>query len=409
MTGIEDIFPTVILILGGIIILSILIRAGLYRVGVPSLVGFLVLGLLLGVGDEQWSFMSDEIGGIFEFMATVGVVFLLFRVGLESNLEGLRRQLKAASLIWAGNIAFSGVLGYVAAYYLLGLDQIPSLFVAVALTATSVAISVSVWQEAKATRSRVGEMLVDVAEMDDISAMVLMALLFSVVPLLREGAEASLGIALGRELGFLLLKMAAFAAVCIIFSRYIERHLTHLFSKMQPAPGRTLMVAGSGLTIAALAGFLDFSVAIGAFFAGLVFSRDPDAVKVDTPFSLLYDLFTPFFFIGIGLNIDPGSLVSGLSIGGVLLAVAVLGKIFGTATPAILPIGLTGAALLGVSMIPRAEIAMVIMQRGLNEGDWAVPVDVFSGIVVVTAVTAIGTPIVLRRMLRRWPQETKSE
>ncbi len=405
MVEFEDIFPTVILILGGVIIFSILLRAGLNRIGIPSLVGFLILGLLLRVGDDHWSFLSEEVGGIFDFLATVGVVFLLFRVGLESNLAGLRRQLKPASVIWAGNIFFSGFLGYVAAYFLLGLEQIPSLFVAVALTATSVAISVGVWQEAKATQSRVGEVLVDVAEMDDISAMVLMALLFSVVPLLREGAEASLGVALAKELGFLLLKTAAFGTVCVIFSRYLEHRLTSLFKRIEPAPGQTLMVAGAGLIIAALAGLLGFSVAIGAFFAGLVFSRDPEAVKVDTPFGLLYEFFTPFFFIGIGLNIDPGSLASGLGIGGVLLGVAVLGKVVGTAGPAIVPIGWTGALLLSVSMVPRAEIAMVIMQRGLNQGDWAVPADVFSGMVLVTAVTAIVTPIVLRRMLRRWPQQ----
>jgi hypothetical protein len=82
--------------------------------------------------------------------------------------------------------------------------------------------------------------------------------------------------------------------------------------------------------------------------------------------------------------------------------------VVGTAGPAIAPLGWAGAFLLSVSMVPRAEIAMVIMQRGLNQGDWAVPANVFSGMVVVAAVTAIGTPIVLRRVLRHWPQQAET-
>ena len=153
--------PQLVLIFGGIIILNILIGAGLRRSGVPSLIGFLILGFLLRIVDSHWFFLSDEATGIFDFLATVGIIFLLFRVGLESNLPGLRRQLKPASVIWGGNILFSGILGYIMAYFALGLDLVPSLFVAVALTATSIAISVGVWQEAKSIKSPTGELLVE--------------------------------------------------------------------------------------------------------------------------------------------------------------------------------------------------------------------------------------------------------
>ena len=164
------------------------------------------------------------------------------------------------------------------------------------------------------------------------------------------------------------------------------------------------MIAGFGLIIAALAELLGLSVAIGAFFAGLIFSRDPETVKLDTPFGTLYGFFTPFFFIGIGLNIDPGTLTTGLGIGGALLVVAIIGKLVGTGGPATLTTAWPGSLLLSISMVPRAEIALVIMQRGLNLGEWAVPGDVFSGMVVVVAVTAVISPMILRVLLKRWPQ-----
>jgi Kef-type K+ transport system membrane component KefB len=393
-----------ILLLGGLILLAVLIRPGLKRMGVPSLVGFLILGFLLRVADSQWAFLTQEMTRVFEFLATVGIVFLLFRVGLESNLPGLRRQLKPASIIWLANILFSGILGYAMSYFVLGMDLIPSLFVAIALTATSVAISVGVWQEAKATKSPTGELLIDVAELDDISAMILMALLFAVVPILRNAVDAGLAAVVLETLGWLLLKLLGFGAFCILFSRYLEKRITNFIDRIEVIPGQLLTIAGFGLIIAALAALLGFSVAIGAFFAGLVFSRDPEAVRLDTPFDVLHDFFTPFFFIAIGLNIDPTTLTMGLGVGGALLAVAIVGKLAGTGGPALITTGRTGALLLAISMVPRAEIALVIMQGGLNLGEWAVPGHVFSGMVLVAIVTSVISPVILRPLLKRWPQ-----
>ena len=115
-----------------------------------------------------------------------------------------------------------------------------------------------------------------------------------------------------------------------------------------------LEVVGVGFIIAAVAGLLGFSAAIGAFFAGLLFSRDSEAVKMDASFGALYELFTPFFFIGIGLNIEPRALNTGLIMGSVLLIAAVLGKLIGAGIPAYFATDLTGATLIGFSIILRA-------------------------------------------------------
>jgi Kef-type K+ transport system membrane component KefB len=396
-----------ILILGGLILLNIVIGAGLKRIGIPSLIGYLVLGLLLNMLNNHWTFLSAETTNILEFFATVGIIFLLFRVGLDSNLPGLKRQLKSASLIWISNIFFSGVIGFVAARYALNLELVPSLFIAIALTATSVAISVAIWREARMINSPKGEMLVDVAEMDDISAMILMALLFTVASTLNEGISFAIAGILLETLAWMSFKLIGFSTICFIFSQYLEHPVTHFFRRIGGTPAKLMMIAGFGLVIAALAELIGFSVAIGAFFAGLLFSRDPETVKLDMPFGTLYDLFTPFFFISIGFNIDTGTLIPGLEIGGVLLAVALVGKLVGTGGPALFISGWRGAVLLSVSMIPRAEIALIIMQRGIGLGEWAVPDRVFSGMVVVVAVTALCTPVILRLLLKQWPQENE--
>lgn len=393
--------PLLIMILGGIIVLTILIRAGLKKIGLPSLTGFMALGLFIRIADPRGKLFSGQTTEIFEFLANIGIIVLLFRVGLESNLKGLVKQIRHASIIWTGNIFFSGLLGYAVADYFLGLEFIPSLFIGIALTATSVGVSISVWQETNQVKSATGELLIDVAEMDDISGIILMALLLSVIPALKGG---SAGTYTSNTVGILLLKLIAFGFFCVIFSLYIEKHITNFFSKMKHSPDPMLLIAGLGFIIAAVAGVLGFSLAMGAFFAGLVFSRDPKAVKLDASFGALYDLFVPFFFIGIGLDADPQWLTAALGLGLILFVVAVIGKLIGNGVLSLIVTGWTSSLLLSVSMIPRAEIAMVVMQRGHQLGEWAVPENVFSAMVMVSLSTCIFAPIILKILLKRWPQ-----
>lgn len=394
-----------ILLVGAIIVLAILTKSVSQRMQVPALVGYIVIGFLLRMADVRWEFLSEGARVVFEFLAKIGVITLLFRIGLESNVAKLLRRLRRASTIWIGDVLFSGGLGFVVCFFLLGFALIPSLFVAIALSATSVGVSVGVWHDANAVNSPTGELLLDVAELDDISGIVLMALLFAVVPVLKEGTQASITPILLKTGGLILLKLVAFGGLCAVFSLYLERRITDFFKRIESPPNFMLLVAGIGFIMAALAGWLGFSVAIGAFFAGLAFSRDPESVKIDASFGPLYELFSPFFFIGIGLSIDPGTMTSALGLGLLLLMAAAFGKLFGDGTPAFITVGGSGALLVGVSMMPRAEIAMIVMQRGLSLGEWAVPSRVFGAMVVVSAATCIISPIIVRSLLRRWPQQ----
>ena len=113
-----------------------------------------------------------------------------------------------------GDVLLSGGLGYAVCYFVLGWKFIPSLFVAAALTATSVGISVGVWQNAGALKSPTGELLIDVAELDDISGIVLMALLFALAPVLKNDTAASLWPMVAETGGFILLKLLVFGAFC---------------------------------------------------------------------------------------------------------------------------------------------------------------------------------------------------
>jgi Kef-type K+ transport system membrane component KefB len=402
-----DVHVTWVLLVGLAVIAAGLIKSALRLLGIPALVGFVLLGFALRLADAHWPFLSEPVHHAFNFLADLGVIALLFRIGLDSHPGALAAKLPNASAVWLGDITGSALLGFLAAWYWLELALIPSLIVTAALTATSVGVSVSAWQENNALNSSNGQLLVDVAELDDVSAVALMALLFALIPVLEQNQGAPWS-AVGMAAGGFAAKLILFVGACYLFSRYLEQRLTRFAARLEPAPECMLTVAGVGIVIAAIAAALGFSFAVGALFAGLVFSRDPKAVKTEKSFQDIYAFLTPFFFINIGLHVSPEQLSSGAGLGLMLLLAAAAGKFIGAGSASLFSAGAAGATLIGISMIPRAEIAMIVMHQGRQLGDWAVPDEIYAGMVFVTMASCIAAPLVLQRLLRRWPQRDES-
>jgi Kef-type K+ transport system membrane component KefB len=397
-------FGQLLLLTGTVVVLAMVIKTAFDRTAFPSLVGFLILGFGLKLVDTQFDLMGETGHHIFHFLAKIGLFALLFRIGMESNLKRLAHQLRGASVVWALNLSISGLFGFVTAYSFLRFPLIPSLMVGAALTATSVGISVDVWKKRGALDSDDGSLLLDTAELDDISAVIIMALMLSIAPTLKSGESVSILPTLGYVGGLFVIKLIAFAVGCTAFAYLVERRVQAFFVEKEPPEDFILIVAGIGLVIASFAAMLGFSIAIGAFFAGLVFSNDPKVLKRETSFMPLHEMFAPFFFIGIGLSIDPAAFSSSAEIALPILVAAVLGKVVGTGIPVCLMKGRRSAVLIGVSMVPRAEIAMVIAQTAVTMGAWALPADAYGAIVLVCAATCLVTPVVVNQLLSKWPQ-----
>ncbi len=393
-------------LVGGCVILCVLMTSLLARTRIPPLVGFIAIGFALRLIDTQIPFLSEPILHALRFMADLGIVALLFAIGLESHPSALAARLPKAVAIWFGEFVIAAVVGFAGAYWLLDVGLMAALVVAAALSATSVGVAVAAWKSEGSLDSSNGDLLVDVAELDDVSAIALMAVLFAVGPLLIGGDGGDLTLRTAQTLAAFALKLGIFLAICFLFAQYGERHVTAFGNGLRERPQRMLIVAGVGFLIAALAGMIGFSLAIGALAAGLVFSRDPEAVKTETSFNDISSFVTPFFFIGLGLQIDPGSLEHAWLPGLLLTGVAIAGKLIGTYAPARILLGASGATLLAVSMVPRAEITMVIMDQGrslIGGADW-----LYSAMVMVTAITTLAAPIALAPLLRRWPQRASS-
>ncbi len=404
MQGNEHQLIVLIIMTGVLLLATMLVKLLFERIVVPPIVGFLLLGFAIRSADSTWPFLTVQASEILAFFAQIGIITLLFKAGLESELKGLLSQLKNAIFVWAANVLISGALGFASSYYLLNFGVVTSLFVGAAFTATSIGVSIEIWQKHGATATENGQLLLDVAELDDISAVILMAVLFSLVPILHRSPDVNVMMELSGTMALFFGKLMVFIMVCYFFACFGEHPFIQIFRRLDPPPMAVLAVIGISLIIAGLAGLLGFSVAIGAFFAGLVFSRDPDTVKMEASFLPLYQFFSPFFFIGIGLTISPDSLDGVFAPAIVLFLVAAGGKLVANYLPILFMKEHSAGILIGVSMIPRAEIAMVIIHGGMQLGAWAVPQKVFDAMALVTILTCSLSPPVVNILLEKWPQ-----
>jgi Kef-type K+ transport system membrane component KefB len=393
--------------LGILLILSPFVKSLMERVGVPALVGYILLGLLVGITDSQWDISSPLFNNTFTVLAELGVVALLFRVGLKSHTQTLLAKLPDATFIWIFDVLTNFLLVFCVAHFLLSAPLESSLVIATAFSSTSVAVTVAAWSTHRRLNSASGQLLVDVAELDSLSSVLILAILLAIIPAI-QGDQIKLMAPVGLVTILILLKLMLFITGCYLFSHYFERSFTQFNRRWENSKtAMTISVLGAGLVIAALAGYLGFPLAIGALFAGLAFSRDPEAVRTDTRFAYFYEFFTPFFFIYIGMQLEPSLLVDSLGIAAILLLPAVVGKLAGVGIPALRFLKKREAFLLGISMIPRAEIAMVVVYQCHLLGKDVIPDRLFGAMVAVSVITSILAPIALRVMLVRSASEVK--
>jgi Kef-type K+ transport system membrane component KefB len=226
---------------------------------------------------------------------------------------------------------------------------------------------------------------------------VLLALLAALAPQLQSGVPADLVGPTALTLGYTLGKMALLMLGGFLFAQHLESPLTQQLHDLQPRPDMMISVLGVGLVVAGLTALLGFSAAIGGFFAGLIFSRDPLSVKIDASFDSLHDLFVPFFFVYVGSRIDLPILLGNLGPVLLLFAAVVVGKELGSFLPVMNRLRPGSALVFAIDLIPRSEITLLVMQRGLDLR--AISQNAFGVVVAVVALTMVGVPLALQAML----------
>jgi Kef-type K+ transport system membrane component KefB len=366
-----------------------------YRLGQPTVLGELLVGVVLGptvVDLLHLPFFSDEhMAETIHHLAEVGVMVLMFIAGLELHLSDLAKSGKVAALAGVLGVVFPLILGAGTAM-ILGMAFLPALFIGLVLSATSVSISAQTLIELNVLRSRVGIGLLGAAVFDD----VLVVLGLSVfVALTQSGSGGGLG-----SVAVILLQMVLYLGIASILGWLL---LPRLSSRVTNLPISQGLVAFTFIVIllygwaAEVVG--NMAAITGAFLAGLMLARSPVKERIENGVSILaYAVFVPIFFVNVGLSANARELTGdGLLLLATLTLVAVVGKVLGSGLGASLS-GFTRreSLQLGVGMMSRGEVGLIVASVGITAG--LISQEIFSAIVGVVILTTLLTPPLLRAL-----------
>ncbi|VAW78808.1 Na+/H+ antiporter [hydrothermal vent metagenome] len=374
------------------------------RLQTPSVIGELLAGVVLGPSLLDWIEPAEAI----KLMAEIGIILLLFEVGLETDVKRLvRTGLKSVVVAIAGFV-LPLILGFALAYWVFDLSLLISLFVGGTLTATSIGITVRVLSDLKRQQSSEGQIVLGAAVLDDVMGVVLLALLYE----FSTGGGASL-----VNAGKVLVFVGAFFVLAPIAARMISLVIKH-FDAVSQIPGLLpTTIVSLVLFFAWLAHVLGAPELLGGFAAGLALSRrfflplgvalraDEDfAHRIEEQMKPIVQLFTPIFFVFVGLSlnlreIDWSSLfIWGFSLS--LLIAAIAGKIVGA-----LFIKEPWAArwAIGLAMIPRGEVGLIFAELGRVSGIFKN--EIYAGMVIVIALTTLLPPFILKWFYGRYSSQ----
>ncbi len=373
----------------------------LARLGQPPILGELLAGIVIGpralglvgrppaelvalLGEEA---ASAALQAAYSSIAELGLIFLLFFVGLETRVQEIFKVGRRAAAVATLGVLFPFLLGY-GSLRLMGRAEVEALFVGAALVATSTGITARTLRDLGVIRSTEARIILGAAVIDDILSLLVLAVVAGL-----GGARRSSPF----DVVFLLLEALGFVAfVALVGSGIVRRYGPRLRTTEEPNVPFVLAV-GICLGLAVLASQIGLSPIVGAFLAGMVLAEARGHLDIERAALPVYELLAPFFFVVVGTQVDLGVFGERrtLELALLLSLLAVLGKLIGCGIGA-WGLGWRRTVIVSVGMVPRGEIGLVVVTlgRALN----AVPEEIFSVMVAISLLTTVGVPPVLKRL-----------
>ncbi|PWU12143.1 MAG: cation:proton antiporter [Terriglobia bacterium] len=354
------------------------------RFGQPGIVGEILAGIIIGPHVLGWMELND----VLRILSDLGVMFLLFHVGLEVRASELLKMGGTAVVVAGAGVAVSFFAGW-GASALWGAPRIEGIFTGAAMVATSVGITAQVLSSRRLLHTRAAKVILAAAVVDDILGLLVLALVSS----MARGPVRYLDIALT-------------AAIAIAFTWFVATFGTRTVRKVMPhVQGRVSLAEGEfalamtllfGLSL--LAVYAGIAAIVGAFLAGMALGETVDR-RVHELTRGVTELLVPFFLVGIGLRFDLSVFATKtvLALAGTIILVAMASK-FAACSLASLKMGRPDAFRVGVGMIPHGEVGMVVAQLGLSLG--VMPQSVYGIIVFMSMVTTLAAPPLLKLVFR---------
>lgn len=381
----SHLFVNVLATLVAIILATKLLGALAQRLGQPSVLGELLAGVVLG-GSVLG--VIDPQGPVIFALAELGVLILLFEIGLHTELASLVRVGTAAVSVGLVGVILPFAGGF-AVSVMLGLDTLPAIVCGAALTATSVGISARVLSDLGQLDRTEGRIVLGAAVIDDVIGLIVL----SIVTGLAAGvAPAPLPVLKTAAIAF------GFIAVAIVIGRSLVPTVFGWIARIEVAGTLGLFGLAFAFVMAWLAEHSGSAMIIGAFAAGLILNPTPQRRTIERATTEIGHFFVPVFFAAVGAAVDvrtfmdPGTL----AIGGALIVVGILGKMAAGYAPWWFK---GNKALIGAAMVPRGEVGLIFAQMGLATG--AIDVALFSAIALMVMVTTFAGPPLLQHFTAR--------
>ncbi|MDX1501034.1 MAG: cation:proton antiporter [Thermoanaerobaculia bacterium] len=401
----------IVMVLAGIVIILLAAKAGgevAERLHMPAVLGELVAGVILGnlalVGYHGLDFLAANEGIV--ILAEIGVVLLLFEVGLESNVKEMLSVGASSALVAILGVVAPFFLGlWTSAYFLPDEETLVHVFIGATLCATSVGITARVLADLGKVQARESKIILGAAVIDDVLGLVILAVVSGVITATDTGAELATG-----DLVMIIVKAAAFLVGAILIGSWLSPRMFRLASRLR--------IKGMLLTLALvfcfflsyLAAAIDLATIVGAFAAGLILDEvhfreflergDHTVEELIHPITIF---LVPIFFVLMGIRVDLSTFgeegVLGFAL--VLSVAAIVGKM-------ICALGVVEKGLdrisVAVGMVPRGEVGLIFASIGaalVLHGEPVISSSIYSAVVIMVIVTTLMTPPVLKLTLAR--------
>ena len=352
------------------------------------------LQTLMGTPVETLNQVFQTQGEIISVLAELGVIILLFEIGLESDLKELQKVGYQAAIVAVVGVVAPFALGTFGLMAFFNVDALPAIFAGAALTATSIGITSKVLSELGQLRSREGQIIVGAAVMDDVLGIIVLAVVAS---LAKTGDVSIINVVT------LIASASGFLLGAILVGRGFNSVFGTIADRLQTRGNLVIPALTFALALAFVAQVVHLEAILGAFAAGLVLDETDQRKELDRQIIPIADVLVPIFFVTVGARVDLSVLNPlypenrpGLVIAAFLIVVAVIGKtITGWAVFGKEPVN---RLAVGVGMIPRGEVGLVFAGIGAASGTLDRPLQ--AAIIAMVILTTLVAPLLLRWAFR---------
>ncbi|MGF1542752.1 MAG: cation:proton antiporter [Pleurocapsa sp.] len=349
-----------------------------------------ILQKIAGLNPENIGDVFTSSSEVISVLAELGVIILLFEIGLESDLRELQKVGVRAAVVAVVGVVAPFVGGTVGLILIFNMPTIPAVFAGAALTATSIGITSKVLSELGQLKSTEGQIIVGAAVIDDVLGIIVLA----VVASLAKTGEVDI-----VNVIYLIVSATAFLLGSIFFGKFFNKSFVAIAEKLQTRGKLVIPALIFAFSMAFLAHAIHLEAILGAFAAGLVLDETDKRKELDQQIIPIADILVPIFFVSVGARVDLSVLNptsadnrQGLIIAAFLIVVAIIGKII--TGWAIIGKEKINRLAIGIGMIPRGEVGLVFAGIGAASGVLDKPLQ--AAIIIMVILTTFIAPPLLR-------------